>query len=150
MWSTWITICKTPRRYLCNTLANTCFIFSEKPPSFLEILFMIPVNIISPFLYVMDIVKDLVQFGLFVVAVGGLSKFLEYWSSFSSMVSTIYIYFLSWITYHTFGSVWFSNIYCNSPINHNPSFPQPFWFCIIHCQGCQNIVYMKICSGFLK
>ena len=111
MWSTCITICKTPKRYFCNTLANTCFIFREEPPSFLEILSMIPVNIVSPFLYVMDIVKDLVQFGLLAVAVGGLSKFLEYWSSFSSMVSK-YIHFLFCVTYHTFGSVCFSKMYC--------------------------------------
>ena len=116
MSSTWKTICKTPKRYLCNTLANTCFIFREKPPSFLEILFIIPVNIVSPFLNVMDIVKDLVQFGLLVVAVGGLSKFLEYWSSFSSTVSK-YIHFLFWITYHTFGNVKFSKIYCYFPKN---------------------------------
>ena len=47
---------------------------------------MIPPNVVYPFFYIMDIVKDLVQFVLLVVAVGGLSKFLEYWSSFSSMV----------------------------------------------------------------
>ena len=48
---------------------------------------MVPVNIVYPFLYIMDIVKDLVQLVLLVVAVGGLSKFLEYWSSFSSTVT---------------------------------------------------------------
>ena len=47
---------------------------------------MIPVNIVYPFLYIMDIVKDLVQFLLLVNAVGGLILVLEYWSSFSSMV----------------------------------------------------------------
>ena len=47
---------------------------------------MIPVNIVYPFLFIMDIVKDLVQFVLLVNAVGGLLLVLEYWSSFSSTV----------------------------------------------------------------
>ena len=80
-------ICKTPSKSFSNTLANTIFISREKPPSLWEILFMIPVNIVYPFLYIMDIVKDLVQFALLVLAVGGFSKFFEYWSSFSSTVS---------------------------------------------------------------
>ena len=48
---------------------------------------MIPLNIVSPFFYIMDIVKDFVQLVLLVDAVGGLSLTLNNWSSFSSTVS---------------------------------------------------------------
>ena len=47
---------------------------------------MIPQNVVYPFVYIMDIVKDIVQFVLLVKAVGGVSLVLEYWSSFSSTV----------------------------------------------------------------
>ena len=79
-------ICKTLQKYLWSQLANKIFNSREELPSFGEILLMIPLKIVYPFLYIMDIVKDLVQFSLLVVAVGGFSKFLEYWSSFSSTV----------------------------------------------------------------
>ena len=53
---------------------------------------MIPLNSVYPFLYIMDIVKDFVQFVLLLVTVGGLSLVLKNWSSFSSTVSK-YIFF---------------------------------------------------------
>ena len=62
---------------------------------------MIPQNIVYPFLYIMDIVKDLVQFVLLVKAVGGLSLVLEYWSSFSSTVLNISFVTLFNITFQT-------------------------------------------------
>ena len=62
---------------------------------------MIPRNIVYPFLYIMDIVKDLVQFMLLVKAVGGLSLVLEYWSSFSSTVLNISFVTLFNITFKT-------------------------------------------------
>ena len=100
-WSTWPIICKTHPKYLYTTLANTNFIFREEPPSIWDILFMIPWNIVYPFLYIMDIVKDLVQFVLLVKAVGGLSLVLEYWSSFSSTVWNIYLVtLLTWLFEH--------------------------------------------------
>ena len=48
---------------------------------------MIPLNIVYPFFYIMDIVKDIVQLVLLLDAVGGLSLTLDNWSSFSSTVS---------------------------------------------------------------
>ena len=48
---------------------------------------MVPFNIVYPFLYFMDIVKDVVQLVLLLVAVGGLPLALKNWSSFSSTVS---------------------------------------------------------------
>ena len=48
---------------------------------------MIPLNIVYPFFYIMDIVKDIVQLVLLFEAVGGLSLTLNNWSSFSSTVS---------------------------------------------------------------
>ena len=52
---------------------------------------MIPLNIVYPFSYLMDIVKDCVQFVLLLGAVGGLSLVLKNWSSFSSTVWKIYL-----------------------------------------------------------
>ena len=48
---------------------------------------MIPTNILKPLLYVLDIIKDMVQVLLLLTAVGGLTFALRYWSSFSSVVS---------------------------------------------------------------
>ena len=49
---------------------------------------MVPEGVFSPFLYLLDIVKDSVQLVLFVVAVHGFRNSFENWSSFSSVVST--------------------------------------------------------------
>ena len=73
--------------YIFTALANTMFICREQLPTLWEILFMIPLNVVYPFFYVMDIVKDLVQFMLLLVAVGGLPLVLKNWNSFSSTVS---------------------------------------------------------------
>ena len=100
-WSRWPIICKTHSKYFYTTLANTNYISREEPPSIWEILFLIPQNIVYPFLYIMDIVKDLVQFVLLVKAVGGLSLVLEYWSSFSSTVLNISFVTLFNITFKT-------------------------------------------------
>ena len=56
-------------------------------PSALEILFMIPGGVLSPFLYLLDIVKDSIQLVLIVTAVHGFLYVFENWSSFSSVVS---------------------------------------------------------------
>ena len=79
--------CKIPQNFVCKTLANTMSVCREQLPTLWEILFVIPLNIVHPFIYIMDIVKDYVQLALLLVAVHGLSKVLEYWSSFSSTVS---------------------------------------------------------------
>ena len=55
---------------------------------------MIPTNILKPLLYVLDIIKDMVQVLLLLTAVGGLTFALRYWSSFSSVVSIHNIYYL--------------------------------------------------------
>ena len=49
---------------------------------------MIPEGLLSPFLYLLDIVKDSIQLVLIVYAVHGVQNVFEYWSSFSSVVST--------------------------------------------------------------
>ena len=56
---------------------------------------MIPLNIVYPFFYIMDIVKDFVQLVLLLDAVGGLSLTLNDWSSFSSTVSNYHSKFFS-------------------------------------------------------
>ena len=48
---------------------------------------MLPINIIHPFLYTFDLIKDALQLALLIYSVGGLTLFLENWSSFSSTVS---------------------------------------------------------------
>ena len=48
---------------------------------------MIPEGVLSPFLYLLDIVKDSVQLVLIVYAVHGFPNVFENWSSFSSVVS---------------------------------------------------------------
>ena len=48
---------------------------------------MIPVGILSPFLYLLDLVKDSLKLALLIHAVGGLNNVFKNWSSFSSVVS---------------------------------------------------------------
>ena len=55
-------------------------------------LTLVPVNVLKPLLYVLDIIKDMVQLLLLLTAVGGLTYALRYWSSFSSAVSIHTIY----------------------------------------------------------
>ena len=50
---------------------------------------MIPMGILIPFLYIVDIVKDSVQLSVFVIAVGGPKFVIKQLSSFSSTVSKI-------------------------------------------------------------
>ena len=77
------------------------FICREQPPTFGEILFIIPLNVVYPFFYLMDIVKDIVQFLLLLVAVGGFPLVLKNWSSFSSTVTkNIYSLTLFNITFY--------------------------------------------------
>ena len=57
-------------------------------PYALEIILMIPNGVLSPFMYLLDIVKDLTQLVLIITAVHGVQNVFEYWSSFSSVVST--------------------------------------------------------------
>ena len=59
----------------------------SRVPSALEILFMIPAGVLSPFLYFLDIVKDSVQLVLIINALHGVQIVFEHWSSFSSVVS---------------------------------------------------------------
>ena len=56
-------------------------------PYALEIILMIPKGVLSPFMYLLDIVKDLTQLVLIITAVHGVQNVFEYWSSFSSVVS---------------------------------------------------------------
>ena len=49
---------------------------------------MIPVGVLVPFVYLLDIVKDSMWLVLIIYAVHGFQFFFEYWSSFSSVVST--------------------------------------------------------------
>ena len=56
-------------------------------PSVLEILIMIPEGMFSPFLYLLDILKDSVQLVFIINAVHGVQNVFEHWSSFSSVVS---------------------------------------------------------------
>ena len=55
---------------------------------------LISVGILKPLLYVLDIIKDIVQLSLILTAVGGLTFALRYWSSFSSAVGIHNIYLL--------------------------------------------------------
>ena len=48
---------------------------------------MIPAGILSPFLYLLDLVKDSLKLALLIHAVGGLNNVFKNWSSFSSVVS---------------------------------------------------------------
>ena len=48
---------------------------------------MVPEGVLSPFLYLFDIAKDLIQLALIVYAVHGFHNVFENWSSFSSVVS---------------------------------------------------------------
>ena len=47
---------------------------------------LVPINILKPLLYVLDIIKDMVQVLLLLTAVGGFTFALRYWNSFSSAV----------------------------------------------------------------
>ena len=47
---------------------------------------LVPINILKPLLYVLDIIKDTVQVLLLLNAVGGITLALRYWLSFSSAV----------------------------------------------------------------
>ena len=49
---------------------------------------MIPEGVFSPFLYLLDMVKDSMQLVLIIYAVHGFCNVFEHWSSFSSVVST--------------------------------------------------------------
>ena len=49
---------------------------------------MIPEGVLSPFLYLLDIVKDSMWLVFIIYAVHGFQFVFEYWSSFSSVVST--------------------------------------------------------------
>ena len=60
-----------------------------REPSSWEIFLMIPMGILIPFLYIVDIVKDSVQLSVFVIAVGGPKFVIKQLSSFSSTVSKI-------------------------------------------------------------
>ena len=53
---------------------------------------LISVGILKPLLYVLDIIKDIVQLSLILTAVGGVTFALRYWSSFSSAVGIHNIY----------------------------------------------------------
>ena len=50
---------------------------------------MVPKNIVFPFLYVFDVLKDFIQLIMIIVAVGGLWQVFndDYLSSFTSVVS---------------------------------------------------------------
>jgi hypothetical protein len=48
---------------------------------------MIPEGMFSPFLYLLDILKDSVQLVFIINAVHGVQNVFEHWSSFSSVVS---------------------------------------------------------------
>ena len=52
-----------------------------------KIISMVPKIIWSPFLYVLDLIKDVIQLSLFLFAVGGPKYAIANWSSFSSVVS---------------------------------------------------------------
>ena len=80
---------------------------------------MIPMNMVFPFLYIMDIVKDIVQFMLLVEAVGGFSLVLEYWSSFSSTVSRFILFSLFYINFHTFGSILYGITFLQNILDKN-------------------------------
>ena len=49
---------------------------------------MIPEGVLSPFLYLLDIVKDSMWLVFIIYAVHGFQFVFEYWSSLSSVVST--------------------------------------------------------------
>ena len=48
---------------------------------------MIPEGVLSPFLYLLDIIKDSMWLVFITYAVHGFHNVFEYWSSFSSVVS---------------------------------------------------------------
>ena len=58
----------------------------------LEMATLVPINILKPLLYVLDIIKDTVQVLLLLTAVGGFTFALRYWNSFSSAVGIHKIY----------------------------------------------------------
>ena len=68
-----------------NLLSLDRHIFFRSPSGY-EMLTLIPINVLKPLLYVLDIIKDMVQLLLLLTAVGGMTFALRYWSSFSSAV----------------------------------------------------------------
>ena len=56
-------------------------------PTKWEILSIVALNLLTPFFYLFDIVKDCIQLSLLLSIVGGLWLFLENWLSFTSVVS---------------------------------------------------------------
>ena len=56
-------------------------------PSIMNLLITASTNIVFPFVYVSDIVKDSLQVALLVIAAGGPVIVLRYWYSMTSFVS---------------------------------------------------------------
>ena len=48
---------------------------------------MVPLSIVEPLLYILDVFKDTLQVALLLVSVGGIKVWLQHWTTFSSVVS---------------------------------------------------------------
>ena len=55
-----------------------------------NILCMVPLNIVGPFLYILDVLKDSLQVALLLVSIGGITTFSQHLTTFSSVVSTYF------------------------------------------------------------
>ena len=88
-----------PKRLKCKALLFD-LVFSFKfvvpifcrLPSIMNLLIIASTNVIFPFVYLSDILKDSIQVGLLVIAAGGPVIVLRYWYSMTS--------FVSWSTLH--------------------------------------------------
>ena len=72
------------------------FIFFSRLFSAFDVLRIIPTNMVSPFMYLVDIIKDSLQLYILLISIGGIKNVIRNPTSFSSVVSTLLLtwYFL--------------------------------------------------------
>ena len=72
------------------------FIFFSRLFSAFDVLRIIPTNMVSPFMYLVDIIKDSLQLYILLISIGGIKNVIQNPTSFSSVVSTLLLtwYFL--------------------------------------------------------
>ena len=62
--------------------------------SAIDILLIIPTNMVGPFMYLLDLIKDSLQFTILLISIGNIQNVIQNPTSFSSAVSNIIFVFI--------------------------------------------------------
>ena len=70
-------------------ISNEEYILNEKTKrlySALDVLWIIPTNMVAPFMYLVDIIKDSLQLSILLISIGGIKNVIQNPTSFSSVI----------------------------------------------------------------